>query len=80
MYELKNELKDQFLIKFVGRDYYTSNYELCFSITHIKTQKEYKIILDNPSILDNIDNVIEKELYNILQSIRDERIDSLNIN
>ena len=65
-------IRRQFNIEYLGHNYP----KLTIEITHLKLRKKYQLIIDNPTILDNIDNIINDYLYQIQKDIREDLINN----
>ena len=51
--------------------------ELTCEITHIPSNKQYKLILSNPDILTNIEDIIDDYLKTITEQNREDVINNL---
>lgn len=65
-------LRRQFNIEYLGLNYP----KLTIEITHLKLQKKYQLIIDNPTILDNLDDIINDYLHQIQKDIREDLINN----
>jgi len=58
--------------KFILKDWNKSI--LTFHVTHINSNKQFTIEIENPDILTNLEDIISGYLINIEKDIRDEKI------
>ena len=70
---MSKEIRKHFNIEYLGHNYP----KLTIEITQIKLGKKYQLIIDNPTILDNLDDIIDDYLHQIQKDIRQDVINNL---